>query len=193
MDVYETCPVLEGDNFFLRLVEAGDAEDLLEVYSDPDAAPLFNGDNCHGDDFRYATIARMREAVAFWDYSYRNRFFVRWTVVHRPSGRAVGTAELFRRDALSADGEPRDFYHGSGLLRLDLRSDFERRDAIAELLGVVGRSAYGLFQCEILATKVPPSATERARAMREAGFRPSAAPLVGDDGTEYGNYWVRRR
>ena len=30
-DVYEICPVLEDDQYSLRLVEEGDADDLLKV------------------------------------------------------------------------------------------------------------------------------------------------------------------
>ena len=34
MSVYEKCPVLENEKYLLRLVEKGDASDLLSVYSD---------------------------------------------------------------------------------------------------------------------------------------------------------------
>lgn len=193
MDVFECCPMLGGENFFLRLVEVGDAADLLKVYNDPAAVPFFNSDNCNGDDFHYTTIDRMSEAVAFWDYSYKNRWFVRWAIVHKPTKRVVGTVELFNKDGTSAGGDPKDFFHGSGILRLDLRSDFERQETIGDLLSVIASTAYDLFWCDMIATKVPPFATERIKAMRDAGFQPVATPFVGNDGTEYGDYWVRRR
>ena len=40
-DVYEICPVLEDDQYSLRLVEEGDADDLLKVYSDRNACLLY--------------------------------------------------------------------------------------------------------------------------------------------------------
>lgn len=49
IDVYEQIPVMESDKFLLREIEAADAEDLLKVYSDKDAVPLFNSDNCVND------------------------------------------------------------------------------------------------------------------------------------------------
>ena len=65
MSVYDVCPVLKSENFTLRLVEQGDAPGLLKVYSDERAVPLFNGDNCNGDDFHYTTLERMLEAIDF--------------------------------------------------------------------------------------------------------------------------------
>lgn len=59
MNIYEECPVLENDLFLLRMVEENDVKDLLKVYSDINAVPLFNSDNCHGDNFYYETIERM--------------------------------------------------------------------------------------------------------------------------------------
>ena len=76
MDVYETCPILKSKHFTLRLVERGDAPALLKVYSDEKAVPLFNSDNCHGDDFHYTTLERMLQAVDFWLDSYKHRYFV---------------------------------------------------------------------------------------------------------------------
>ena len=53
---YDKCPILENENYMLRLVEAADAPDLLRVYSDDKAVPFFNGDNCNGDAFHYKTL-----------------------------------------------------------------------------------------------------------------------------------------
>lgn len=46
IDVYEQIPVMENEKFLLREIEDGDAEHLLKVYSDKNAVPLFNSDNC---------------------------------------------------------------------------------------------------------------------------------------------------
>ena len=43
-DVYEYCPEFENEKFLLRLISAEDSNDLLKVYSDPDAVPFFNSD-----------------------------------------------------------------------------------------------------------------------------------------------------
>ena len=58
-DVYEICHVLEDDQYSLRMVEEGDADDLLKVYSDRNAVQFFNSDNCNGDDFYYESLQRM--------------------------------------------------------------------------------------------------------------------------------------
>ena len=43
------CPFYEDENYLVRKLEALDASDLLSVYSDEKAVPLFNSDNCNGD------------------------------------------------------------------------------------------------------------------------------------------------
>lgn len=183
MGVYDVCPVLKSGNFTLRLVEREDAPGLLAVYSDEKAVPLFNGDNCNGDDFHYTTLERMLEAVDFWRRSYYEwKCFVRWTILRGPE--PVGTVELFHRQA-------EDAFNHHGLLRLDLRSDCETLPVIMELLELLHRHAYELFDCPILATKSPGYARVRCEALRRSGYIPSASKLVGHNGAEYGDYWVR--
>ncbi len=59
IDVYEQIPVMESGKFLLREIdEMRDADDLLKVYSDKAAVPLFNSDNCVNGfyyDFNYIT------------------------------------------------------------------------------------------------------------------------------------------
>ena len=45
MNIYKTCPEVQNERFHLRLVTQEDCEDLLKVYSDVKAVPLFKGDN----------------------------------------------------------------------------------------------------------------------------------------------------
>lgn len=67
MNIYEDCPVIQNEKYLLRLVTDDDLSDLLKVYSDVNAVQFFNGDNCHGDDFHYTTVERMRQALDFWN------------------------------------------------------------------------------------------------------------------------------
>ena len=50
-DVYKSCPTFENNRFLLRFSQLDDASDLVSVYSDKNALPFFNSDNCHGDNF----------------------------------------------------------------------------------------------------------------------------------------------
>lgn len=183
-DPYVTCPVFQNENYLLRLVESADAPDLLKVYSDETAVPFFNSDNCHGDDFHYTTLARMQSAVDFWMESYREKWFIRWVIVDKKTQKAVGTIELFHR-------ESKDFFTDCGLLRLDLRSDYESTTAIHEILSLIVPPAYDLFHCRMIATKAISSAVRRREALKRLGFSASAEALVGDDGTRYTDYFVK--
>ena len=165
VDPYEKCPVYENGNYLLRLVEASDVPDLLAVYSDERAVPLFNSDNCNGDDFHYTSPERMQSAIEFWLWAYKDRGFVRWAIVDKSIRRAVGTIELFNRSA-------EDYFNDCGLLRLDLRSDYERGDSIQEILSLIVPPAFELFACQMIATKIPPFATWRRAAAEQLGFAP---------------------
>ncbi len=181
---YMTCPAFESENYLLRLVEPTDVADLLLVYSDEKAVPYFNGDNCHGDDFHYTTSERMQGAVDFWTQAYREKWFVRWTIVDKKTQKAVGTIELFNRQS-------EDYFNDCGLLRLDLRSDYEKAESIYEILSLIVPPAYELFHCQMIATKAVPSATQRREALEKLGFSAAKEALVGDDGTRYTDYYVK--
>lgn len=72
-DPYELCPTFKSVSFTPRLVSLEDADALLKVYSDEKSVPLFNSDNCDGDDFHYTTSERMRQAIEFWLSYSQNR------------------------------------------------------------------------------------------------------------------------
>lgn len=185
-DVYECCPKFEGEHFVIRQISQEDCADLLKVYSDGKAVPLFNSDNCHGDDFHYVTMERMRSAIEFWLFSYEKRYFVRWGIVDKRSCEVIGTIELLRREA-------DDFFTDCGLMRLDLRSDYEHEGDIWEILERIVPEAYALFDCGMIATKAVPAAKERICALERLGFTRSDEKLIGHDGAEYGDYFVRMK
>ena len=182
-DVYTECPSLENARFLIRPLSTDDCVDLLKVYSDPASVPFFNSDNCGGDDFYYTTVERMRQAIDYWFWEYGRRGFVRWSVGDRRSGEVIGTIELFRREA-------GDFFTDCGLLRLDLRSDYETSDVIGCLLEMIVPPTFVWFDCSMIATKAVPAAIERRCALTAYGFLPSPEKVAGHDGTEYGDYWI---
>jgi hypothetical protein len=158
---------IEGENYLVRKLEVRDTSDLLSVYSDEKSVPLFNSDNCNGDDFHYTSLERMQHAVEFWLWSYTNKYFVRFSIIDKRIQKVIGTIELFHRDS-------KDYFNRCGLLRLDLKSD------------------YDLFDCDMVATKIPTFAGERKAAAVQNGFFATDKALVGgDDGKVYTNYYVR--
>lgn len=182
-DVYTKCPTFENDKYLLRYVTKDDSKDLLEVYSDKNALPYFNSDNCHGDNFYYPTKERMDEAIDFWLYSYNEKFFVRWAIIDKNTEEAVGTVELFHRIAED------DFNH-VGVLRLDVRSDYEKSKVINELLSIIIPPAFDLFDCTEIISKVPIYAIERMDAFSKFGFEKSDSLLEGTmDNYLYKDYW----
>lgn len=183
MNVYKNCPEFENGKYKLRLINESDAADLLKVYSDVKAVPFFNGDNCHGDNFYYTSSERMKQAVDFWIFSYENGYFVRWSIIDKTTNEVVGSIEEFLR---TAD----DYFTDCGLLRLDLRSDYERSTEISDILSLIVKPSFGIFGCNKIATKAFPAAAGRISALKGLGFVPTQEKLVASDGTKYDNYFV---
>ncbi len=182
-NVYEFCPSFETEDYTIRRLERGDAADLLKIYSDKKAVPLFNSDNCHGDDFYYTTSERISQAVDFWEEAYSKGWFVRWSVIDKKTSEVIGTIEAFHRDA-------DDHFGNTGLIRLDLRSDCEKENCIAQILEAIEKDFFDLFHCGKLATKGFPSSPERIKALKRLGYTKSDEPLIGSY-DKYFDYWEK--
>lgn len=183
MDIYERCPVLESGRFLLRAVEKEDAGDLWRVYSDKNALPFFNSDNCDGDDFYYETKERMAEALGFWKLSYENGWFARLSIVDKAASRVIGTVELCLRVS-------EDAFNDMGILRVDVGSDYEKEDVLYEIVALIAPRMEELLGCRGVLTKAPLYAVERIAALRRAGFTRSEHFLIGKTGYAYDGYWT---
>lgn len=183
MNIYESCPVLEGERFLLRPVKAEDRDDLVKVYGDRNALPFFNSDNCDGDNFYYSTRERMEEALGFWELSYKNGWFARLSIVDKQAAAVIGTVELCLRVS-------EDPFNGMGILRLDVRSDYEREDPLWEIVSLTAPRLPELLGCNGVLTKAPIYAVERIKALQRAGFAKSEHLLIGKTGYAYDGYWT---
>lgn len=185
MNIYETCPVLENDKFLLRLIENDDCDDLLKVYSDKNALPFFNSDNCDGDNFYYATRERMAEALDFWNLAYKNGWFVRFSIVDKEVSSVIGTVELCLRVS-------EDEFNNMGILRVDVRSDYEKAEILYDIVTLITPCLSEMPGCNGIITKAPIYAVERIKAIQKAGFTKSEHLLIGKTGYAYDGYWVMK-
>ncbi len=183
MNIYEKCPVLESDWFIIRLFQDDDCDDLLTVYSDKNALPFFNSDNCDGDNFYYATKERMTQAIGFWHMAYENGWFVRLSIVDKTVSSVIGTVELCVR---VSDDE----FNNMGILRVDVRSDYEQENVLYEIFSLVTPSIEEMLGCKGVLTKAPIYAVDRIRAIQKVGFLKSEHLLIGKTGYAYDGYWT---
>lgn len=184
MDIFEKCPALENEKLLVRLIRDQDAEDLLQVYGDKFALPFFNSDNCHGSSFYCRSMEDMANTIKYWLMEYHEyKGFVRFSVIDKTQGRAVGTIEMFNRRA-------GDYYDNCGILRLDLARSHEETAFICDVLALVTEPFYDWFARPKIATKAAVYAVDRIEALRKAGFVRSEEPLVGDHNIAYYDYWV---
>ena len=188
MYIYEECPILENDDYIVRLIEQSDAKDLMSVYGDKFALPFFNSDNCNGSNFYCARQEDVENTVKYWLIEYHGtRGFVRFSVVDKKEGKVIGTIEMFRR-------ESDDFYDGCGILRLDLKSACESFEVIYGILSLITEPFFEWFGCPVIATKAALYAVERIDALNRAGFVKSGEPLINrQQNMAYYDYWIIKK
>lgn len=162
--IYDQCPVYRSNRVTLRQTADDDAKALLACYSDEKAIPLFNADNCP-DDFHYTTLEQMKDEISFWNTSYQKKWFVRWTIIHNDSLEIIGTVEMFNKGILDEIGP-------YGVLRIDLRSDYEKRQIVQSILDIAERHFYDDFKVKGILTKAVPEAKERIAALNGMGYEP---------------------
>lgn len=179
MNIYEKCPTLESERFVLRAVRDEDCDDLVKVYGDKNALPFFNSDNCHGDNFYYATHERMEQALDFWKMSYENGWFARLSIVDKPAACVIGTVELCLRESENV-----------AILRVDVRSDYEREDALHEIASLITPQIPEYFGCDGVITKAPIYAVERIKALEKCGYSKYDKYIIGENGYAYDGYWI---
>jgi RimJ/RimL family protein N-acetyltransferase len=186
MNIYSICPTFESERFTVRLLRDEDCDDLLKVYSDKNALPFFNSDNCNGDIFFYATKEKMSETIGFWKTAYDNGWFARLSIVDRSGSGVIGTVELCLRVS-------EDAFNHMGILRVDVRSDYEREDYLYEIFSLITPELEEILGCKGVLTKAPIYAVDRIIAIRKAGFTKSEHMLIDNNGHTYDGYWTLNR
>ncbi|WP_330558172.1 DUF3795 domain-containing protein [Acutalibacter sp. 1XD8-33] len=156
----------ETEHFLLRQVKKEDAPELLRCYSDPAAVALMNDDNCVGG-FLFRSLEEMETAIHFWNNDVFQ--YARPAVIDKRTGEAVGTLEIF-------GGE-------TGVLRVDLRSEYERPKVLRELYSLAMERFPRDFPMGSMVTKAPLSAPARREVLGELGF---TGP---EEFREYGDYY----
>ena len=155
MNPYILCPTYETDSFILRLVSMHDAEDLLHCYADKDAVARMNADACTSS-FYFTTVEEMKTAIAFWLSEYEQQRYVRFAVIAKETGKAIGTVEIF-------GGE-------YGVLRIDLNSAYETTVYFGELLTCAVHHFYTDFDVQNMCIKVLPEFAIRTEMVKKFGF-----------------------
>ena len=178
-DPYIKCPEYGSEHFHLRLVSMDDAEDLFLCYSDPKAQEIFNSDNCTSD-FKFATIEHMKAYMEGWLDAYKNRGFIRYSIIDKETDKVIGTIEIFGGPI---GGKRTEF----GVLRIDVRHEYENEEPLAELLKI-SDSFFGDVNTEKFITKAIPEAAHRINALVKNGYIPTS---TGDGGMRE-HYYIKR-
>ena len=130
-------------HFCLRQVCEEDAEDLLSFYSDL-SSWMFNGNTwCNGIfSSNNATVDEMRKCILSWLDEYRNKFYIRFSVIDKAVGKPIGTIEVF-----------------GNLDKVKRGAAYTCRQRFSRLFGI-----------KYLIVWAVPNATERIVALHSAGY-----------------------
>ena len=163
MNVFSVCPEYETAHFKIRKLKAEDADELFLCYSDPEAARFFNGDCC-GDDFYYTDMDKFRECVEYWLSRYEARDFVRWSIQDKDTKSLIGTVEVCPSLKYAVDGKM------MGILRIDLKSEYEYWTVLKELMDVLVCHIYKDFEVVSIIMKIQKDAAGRQKLLKEYQF-----------------------
>lgn len=141
----------ETQRFLLRQVQAEDAPALLKCYGNPAAVALMNDDNCLRG-FLCQTLEDMQAYISIW----QSEDYARLAVIDKKSREPVGTLEIF-------GGE-------TGVLRVDLRPDYETPEVLEELYTLAKHQFPEDFPMGAMVTKAVPQAAARREALIKLGF-----------------------
>lgn len=178
---YENCPILETELFLLRLVEEGDAEDLLVCYSDRESVKIFNSDNCP-IDFYFESQDELLKLIKFWLMEYSNAGYVRFSIVDKAVNKAVGTIEIF------AKNDNFENYGKIGVLRLDLASSYEEPEFLIDILKLTERHFGEIFKIDSMITKAKPYAKTRIKILKTLNFSFVSNKQI----TKYEDYYIKK-
>lgn len=161
--VFEKCPEYQSEHFYIRQMKMTDADELFQCYSNPKAAKYFNGDCC-SDDFYYTDYSKFQMCMEYWEERYRAKDFVRFTILNREKEEAIGMIEICPSYKYSADG------FCMGILRMDLRPEYEIEEAVQELLNLILENVYSDFGVKSVIIKAQEYAHVRRKALKKLHF-----------------------
>lgn len=151
MNPYIECPIITTKSFTIRLIREDDSKSLFRCYNDIRAVEFMNDDNC---DFGFFVDSeeKMQETIGYWINFYQKQYFVRFSIVDNATEETVGTIEGF-------SGE-------TGVLRIDICSEYEKACYLSELFNFARDNFYAFFGNECIVTKAISKALERREALK---------------------------
>ena len=174
---YKNCPEFYTEHFHLRQVRDADAEELLCFYGDL-SEWMFFGNEMSNSIFasRHATLEEMRKCISVWLDEYKNKYYIRFSVIDKATDKAIGTIEVF-------DNAGKD----DSYLHIDLSAQYENQSHISELLTLADKELFKIFNIKNLLIQAVPSAKERIVALKAYGYQPYECKAGGE------HYYKKRK
>lgn len=168
-DPYANCPEFDTEHFHLRQVCMEDAEELLCFYGDL-REWMFFGNTWSNGIFTssHPTQDEMQKCIASWLEEYKNKYYIRFSVIDKAADKAIGTIEVF-------DNAGKD----DSYLHIDFSAAYEAQSYISELLTLADKEFFKIFNIKNLLIQAVPSAKERIAALQVFGYQPFTCKAGG--------------
>ncbi|MDR2570267.1 MAG: GNAT family N-acetyltransferase, partial [Oscillospiraceae bacterium] len=159
-DPYAICPEYETKHLKFRLVRLEDAQELLDSFYNDLSKWMFYGNDMCKKIFagQYATLDEMKNCIRIWLNEYKNKYFIRFSVLDKSTGKFIGTIEVFD----NFDKQKR-----GAALHIDFAASYETQIYISELLSLADKEFFRTFGFISLFIRADPNANERITALLE--------------------------
>ena len=104
----------------------------------------------------------MLQCINAWINAYYQQEFIRFAIVDKSMSKAIGTIEMF--------GYVGKYKNTTGILRVDIASEYENEDYLNELFSICNDQFFNLFQVDTIATKAIPLAIERRKTLFKMNY-----------------------
>ena len=102
--------------------------------------------------------------MEYWLSRYEAQDFVRWSIQDKEKKSLIGTVELCPSLKYAVDGKM------MGILRIDLKSEYEKQAVLEELVDILMVHIYEDFQVASVIMKIQKDAKERQKLIKKYQF-----------------------
>lgn len=177
----------ENNRYRIRIVREKDLIDLFNIYSNKENIIYLNKDDCNGDDFYYESIDKLEKKYLFWKEAYKNKWFVRYSIIDKVNKKVIGMLELMPIKSY-------DSFNESILFRLDLLLKYEKEEFISEIITLCKKNILKNCKYRKIIIKCDPKMNERYNSLISLKFKQSKRLYIGaEDNKQYKNYYVLKK
>lgn len=159
------CPRLKNNRIRIRQLRLDDADKLLSCYQQQGKAPTYFNLDFSNETIPCQNKEQVKNLLKFYLSQSKSKKSVYWTVIDLFNNNSIGVISI-------TPLEKNEDYKNVGLLRMDIKSEYETKEIISAILNMT-EQLYELFDLNTIISKAWLTSRHRINAMLENGFKES--------------------